>query len=189
MSSNKAEDPPEDGTSPDDLLSGEADAELAAAPKPDSFTIDDDDDNNNGEEDDVPTPLKERSSSSGSQKPSKSGAKMAKLSDKTSKIMNDYQAYLQEIETEFPSGSGISESPVDQVKESIRVGYRDNFAAPPPNLASMTKEFNPPSDTPLRRGWDYGDDEEEGALNMRDHMVTRGQKYTHPLMHSRRFKK
>jgi len=183
MSSKKSEDPPEDVASPVDLLSGEADTEIAAAAKTDSFTIDDDD--NRGEEDDVPTPLK---ASPGIQKPSKSGAKMAKLSDKTSKIMNDYQAYLQEIETEFPSGSVASGSPVDQVKESIRVGYRDNIAASS-NLPSITKDYNPPSDTPLRRGWDHGDDEEEGSLNLRDHLVTRGQKYTHPLLHSRRFKK
>eukprot|EP00986_Skeletonema_menzelii_P017618 scaffold20778_cov69-Skeletonema_menzelii.AAC.1 len=93
MSSNNALDPPE--ASPVDLLSGEADA---AATNTASFTIDDDDDNNKSEADDVPAPLKERTPSSGSQKPSRSGAKMAKLSDKTSKIMNDYQAYLQEIE-------------------------------------------------------------------------------------------
>ncbi|KAL7498530.1 hypothetical protein ACHAWT_006292 [Skeletonema menzelii] len=192
MSSNNALDPPE--ASPVDLLSGEADPELVATASTNtaSFTIDDDDDNNKSEADDVPTPLKERTPSSGSQKPSRSGAKMAKLSDKTSKIMNDYQAYLQEIESEFPSEKVISEKNVDQVKESIRSGYQEKFAPPPTtsNLASMTKEYNAPSDVPLRRGWDgdYRDDEEEGTLNMRDHLVTR-RSYTHPLLHSKRFKK
>jgi len=185
--SNNAVDPPD--TSPVDLLSGDADVELAAAAtNTESFTIDDDDDNNKSEADDVVSPLQNRSPSSGSQKPSKSGAKMAKLSDKTSKIMNDYQAYLQEIETEFPSESVIAEANVNQVKDSIRAGYQDKFTPPPTNLASMTKEYNPPSDTPLRRGWDHGDDEEEGSLNMRDHLVTR-RKYTHPLLHSKRLKK
>ena len=199
MSSDNADEPPEVAASPVDLLSGEADAAIAAAAKTtESFTIDGEDDTNGGEEDDIPTPLKEslkeRKPSTGSHKPSKSGVKMAKLSDKTSKIMNDYQTYLQEIETEFPSEKP---SPVDQVKDSIRVGYQAGLAAPPyrdnptppPTLASMTKEYNTPTgDQPLRRGWDYGDDEEEGSLNMRDHL-TRGQKYTYPLLHSKRFKK
>ena len=194
MSSNN--DPPEEASPPVDLLSGEAGAELAAAAATNtdlaSFTIDDDEENNKSEADDVPTPLQERTPSSGSQKPSRSGARMAKLSDKTSKIMNDYQAYLQEIESEFPSEKVISEKNVDQVKDSIRSGYQEKFAPPSPtaNLASMTKEYNAPSDVPLRRGWDgdYGDDEEEGSLNMRDHLVTR-RGYTHPLLHSKRFKK
>lgn len=183
--SNTAVDPPDSEVSPAvDLLSGDVESPAAAAG---SFTIDDEGD---GEGDDVPTPLKERTPLSGSEKRSKSGAKMAKLSDKTSKIMNDYQAYLQEIETEFPSDSVIAETTVNQVKDSIRSGYQEKNAAPPAGLAAMTKESDPSSDIPLRRGWDgdYGDDEEEGTLDMRDHLVTR-RKYTHPLLHSKRFKK
>ena len=184
MSSNTL-DPPEVASAVD-LLSDGADAELAViAENTGSFTIDGGDEEGN----DIPTPLKERPPSSGSQQKSKSGAKMAKLSDKTSKIMNDYQAYLQEIETEFPSDTLLSETHVDQVKESIRAGYQEKYATPPSDIASMTKEFNPPSDTPLRRGWDLGDDEEEGALNMTDHLVNHRTRYTHPLLHSKKFKK
>jgi len=188
--SNDAVDPPEAEASPSvDLLSGDVESP-AAATNTGSFTIDDDDELNKSEVDDLPTPLKELTPSPGSQKTSKSGAKMAKLSDKTSKIMNDYQAYLQEIETEFPSESVIAETTVNQVKDSIRSGYQEKNAAPPTDLSAMTKEYNPSSDLPLRRGWDgdYGDDEEEGTLDMRDHLVTR-RKYTHPLFHSKRFKK
>eukprot|EP00985_Skeletonema_marinoi_P012577 scaffold6086_cov116-Skeletonema_marinoi.AAC.6 len=62
--SNSAVDPPD--TSPVDLLSGDADVELAAAAtNTESFTIDDDDDNNKSEADDVVSPLQNRSPSSG----------------------------------------------------------------------------------------------------------------------------
>ena len=121
MSTTEATSPPTD------LLSGEeADAAIPES-KIDSFTIDDDDDDKVAEEEaDIPTPLKERKSSSGSQRHGKSGAKMAKLSDKTSKIMSDYQAYLQEIETEFPSNGSSLES-ISQTKDALRDNYSADF--------------------------------------------------------------
>lgn len=88
------------------------------------FSIDDDD--NDGDEDGssdsdalIPPPQSspQRQSSTGADdasvtsnrsiqsKKGESTAKLTKLSAKTTKIMSDYQAYLQEIETEFPPGS------------------------------------------------------------------------------------
>lgn len=87
------------------------------------FSIDDDD--NDGDEDGssdsdalIPPPQSnsppQRQPSDGASvtsnrsiqsKKGESTAKLTKLSAKTTKIMSDYQAYLQEIETEFPPGS------------------------------------------------------------------------------------
>ena len=59
----------------------------------------------------------------------KQGKKLAKLSDKTTKIMSDYQAYLAEIETEFPSGEegGDDNDPalaqVNAARENVRGTY------------------------------------------------------------------
>lgn len=111
---------------------------------------------------------------------SKSGAKMVKLSDKTSQIISDYHNYLREIESELPSTPDSPLGVMNGVKAMTMTNYQDDPISPT-NLDNDS--YSPQRDMPLRRGWDYGDDEEEGSI------VTRGQSYTHPAVQSMRSKK
>mmetsp|Transcript_6791 Transcript_6791/g.12770 ORF Transcript_6791/g.12770 Transcript_6791/m.12770 type:complete len:638 (-) Transcript_6791:169-2082(-) len=70
----------------------------------------------------------------------KSGKNLAMLSGKTNKIMSDYQAYLAEIQNEFPLSDDDDDDEIDyasdpalvnihQVRESIRDSYLDQQSA------------------------------------------------------------
>lgn len=111
---------------------------------------------------------------------SKSGTNMAKLSNKTSQIISDYHKYLQEIESELPSTPGSPLGVMNGVKAMTMTSYQDDPISPT-NLDNDS--YSPQRDAPLRRGWDYGDDEEEGSI------ITRGQSYTHPAVQSMRSRK
>ena len=88
--------------------------------------------------------------------------KEAALAEKTSKIMSDYQAYLSEIETEFPQGGVVNgeeedaERNIGAVREAHR--YRDDASQtfPPP----VEGEYGEQGDGGVMyRGWSRGSDE------------------------------
>jgi hypothetical protein len=111
---------------------------------------------------------------------SKSGTNMAKLSNKTSQIISDYHNYLREIESELPSTPDSPLGVMNGIKSVTMTTYQDDPISPT-NLDNHS--YSPQRDVPLRRGWDYGDDEEEGSI------IARGQSYTHPSVQSIRSRK
>ena len=122
-------------------------------------------------------------SSRKSQKGAK-GAKLTKLSAKTTKIMSDYQAYLAEIETEFPTTSASADNSGDDTSaasnslksatENVRGVYEAAEEGHSYNSASLRAAMDRESNSsigsggiggglsiaglnmePLARAWDY----------------------------------
>lgn len=91
-------------------------------------------------------------SSGGEVKTGKYVEKEAKLAEKTSKIMSDYQAYLAEIETEFPTSNDSPDEAVAKIK-SVRGAYRDAY-----------KDYDEGGTFPRDGDAETGDGGEEGQL-------------------------
>eukprot|EP00571_Detonula_confervacea_P005178 CAMPEP_0172328788 /NCGR_PEP_ID=MMETSP1058-20130122/60533_1 /TAXON_ID=83371 /ORGANISM="Detonula confervacea, Strain CCMP 353" /LENGTH=2032 /DNA_ID=CAMNT_0013045917 /DNA_START=48 /DNA_END=6146 /DNA_ORIENTATION=- len=156
------------------------------------------------------------SSSRNNDNTGKKGAQVKKLSDKTSKIMSDYQAYLAEIETEFPShqDEDVSFDPsLAAARETVRDSYNqdhENVGAVSPLPPVMEDHgYATGAGEPLVRAWDYSrsgnggsividrtgrgtnfdDDVTEMTTDMEAQMLVRGQNYTHSWLQSKRIKR
>jgi hypothetical protein len=109
------------------------------------------------------------------------------LAEKTCKIMSDYQAYLAEIETEFPSSPGSdseAERNIEREREAHR--YRDNPAGtfPPPD----EEEASYGNNGGLYRGWSHGSGGGGGHIKI-DRGVADLEDYPHAMMSVRRPKR
>ena len=140
---------------------------------------------------------------SGEPKSGKWGAKEAVLAERTSKIMSDYQAYLQEIETEFPTNEESEETDrAIAYIEEVKGAYRESFQGIGGFPRSIARDGDDVVSTlaseggaSMRRNWKYGGEGDdvgpEAAYeeDFENQMLIRGQKYTHPWLHSKRVRR
>ncbi|KAL3786143.1 hypothetical protein HJC23_010717 [Cyclotella cryptica] len=111
--------------------------------------------------------------------------KESALAEKTSKIMSDYQAYLAEIETEFPNAADGDEVEAERniaEKRALQVHrYRDHPEGTfPPDRDA---EYGEPVEG-LYRGWSH-DDENRSGIHI-DRGVADFEDHPHPMVSVRR---
>jgi len=136
----------------------------------------------------------------------KMGAKVTKLSHKTTKIISDYQAYLQEIETEFPSEEGDPAlASVNDMRENVRNSFGGGLEeGGGSRLASVLEDgcITSGAVDNLAREWYRGREKKVLEPNIAvdrtgscsdnlsaEEQLVRGQKYTHQWLHDRRIKR
>ncbi|KAL7550772.1 hypothetical protein ACHAWF_013996 [Thalassiosira exigua] len=186
---------------------GDLPGDAAASSPGTPFSIDE-----GGEEDDVPSNFKRRESTDSMVSESgKGGKKITELSSRTAGIMSDYQAYLAEIETEFPPESeeggfgGVKTADttaLTSAREGIRDAYRGaeegTFGGGEVDAVGASTLPSLQEDEPLARTWNYGPrpglgldrtggpdgDEDEGGSDgyFERKMLMRGQSYSHPWL-------